>query len=167
MADAADTNDAANLVGEPAGPRAAWWKAALKEAGERGSATVESEHLLLGIASHSKGKAASALERHGLDYASIDAALAAERQQSLAAAGLPAITFPGASPKVHRGRPNAGASLKDAMARLRRAHRDRRGRVTEVEVVQSILGAELGRVPRLLTLAHVDREALLAELATL
>jgi len=153
--------------GQFAGPRTAWWKAAVDEAGRRGSATIESEHLLLGIASHSKGRAAAALLRFGLDYDAIDAALAAERQLSLAAAGIPAITFPGASPKVLRGRPNAGASLKEAFARLRRDHRDRRGRVSEIEVVRSILGAELGRVPRLLTIAHVDRDALLGELDSL
>lgn len=169
MVDAApadhDKADAATDGPGFGGPRDAWWKAAIREAGDRGSATVEAEHLLLGIASQKSSPVRVILDRHGLDYAAIDAALAAERQLSLAAAGITDITFPAPSPKKLRGgRPNAGGSLKDAMGRLRQQMRQRRGRPTEADVLAAALTADFGTVARLLTLAHVDRDALLADL---
>jgi ATP-dependent Clp protease ATP-binding subunit ClpA len=133
------------------------------EAQHRNASLVEAEHLLLALAREGTEPVRAALADAGLDPAGVEAALAAERTVGLRAAGVvpPAEERLVASPRV--ARPRWGASAKEA---LNRAHRvagaHRRQRMAETDLLAALFGLELGTVPRALTLAGVDRPAVLA-----
>jgi len=132
-------------------------------ANERGSDSVESEHVLLALTEDPASPVALILADVDLDHASLVAALEAERAASLAAIGIteaPTIT---ATPRPARNRPNWGASIKEALRRGMTSGpgRGRRGQNPELDVLAGILLADVGTVPRMLTLAGVDRDGLL------
>jgi ATP-dependent Clp protease ATP-binding subunit ClpA len=129
---------------------------AVAEATARGTATVEAEHVLLALATDKT--VGPRLERVGLDYAAMDAALRAERVRSLAVAGIEPVdpTILQASPRALR--PRFGASIAVARSRAERSLPRKLG------VLVGILRAEHGTVPRALALAGVDRGALIEQL---
>ncbi|MGO4300770.1 Clp protease N-terminal domain-containing protein [Leifsonia sp. RAF41] len=133
------------------------------EAQQRSSATVEAEHLLLALSRDGSPSVRTAFADAGLDPDGLEAALAGERAASLRVAGVtpPPAERLAAAPRVTR--PRWGASAREALVRAHRtAAANRRQRSGELDLLAAILGLELGTVPRLLTLAGVDREGLLA-----
>jgi len=136
---------------------------AVEIANERGSDAVESEHVLLAMTEDPTSPVALFLADIDLDHASLLRALDAERAASLAAIGLtqaPAIV---ATARPPRNRASWGASIKEAMRRGmgNGSGHGRRGQHPELDVLAGILLADVGTVPRMLTLAGVDRDALL------
>ena len=125
---------------------------------ERGSSSVEAEHLLLAAAGGALPVAA-VLHAAGLDPESLAAALDAESARSLAAVGVQAGT-PRFSPYVEK--PRFAASSKLALERALRVAVGRKDNSIGAEhVVAAILRAPTGTVPRALECAGVDRVALL------
>ena len=143
---------------------------AIDEATRRGAATVEAEHLLLAI-SAGKDVPGTTLAEFGLDHSGVDAALRAEREQALRAAGIEPVADERL--RATRGsRPGWGASIREALRGADfRAHRDRgraeRERLVVADALIGILRADLGTVPRALAYAGVDRRALIARLEQL
>lgn len=128
--------------------------AAVDEASELGSPSVEAEHLLLALAARGHPALAGA----GLDHAAVLAALAAETERSLAAAGVD-WDVPG--PARTATRPRFAASAKLALERSLPAALERReNRLTMDHVLLGVLAAEVGTVPRALAVAGVDADAL-------
>ena len=143
---------------------------AIDEATRRGAATVEAEHLLLAI-SAGKDVAGTTLAEFGLDHSGVDAALRAEREQALRAAGIEPVADERLR-ATRRSRPGWGASIREALRGADfRAHRDRgraeRERLAVADALIGILRADLGTVPRALAYAGVDRRALIARLEQL
>lgn len=140
------------------------------EASNRGSSTIEAEHLLLGFLFDRTSPATQALAAAGLTYETFDAALRAEREQTLAAIG---IQLPDPS-RLVATRPAArqlrfGASSREIWENGMRSFRSRRARAqrpTPTDFVSAILATELGTVPRALVHTGLDRNALLAALGT-
>lgn len=135
----------------------------ITEAQLRNSGLVEAEHLLLALSREGSPSIRSALEDAGLDPDGLSTALDAERAASLRVAGVTPVPPERlrSSPRVIR--PRWGASFKDALARAHRVGAaNRRQRMGELDLLTALLGLELGTVARALTLAGVDRQAVLA-----
>lgn len=133
------------------------------EAQHRNASLVEAEHLLLALTREGSDPVRGALAAAGLDPAGVEAALAAERSAGLRAAGVvpPPEDQLVAAPRI--ARPRWGASFKEALIRAHRAAgAHRRQRIAETDLLAGLFGLELGTVPRALTLAGVDRPAVLA-----
>jgi ATP-dependent Clp protease ATP-binding subunit ClpA len=137
------------------------------EARQNGSTAIEAEHLLLALAADSGGDAARLLNRAGLDYKRITAALGDEHSRSLAFAGV----RPHADRRVEAteldGPLGLGTSAKAAIKRALIASRQGRPRMPRLNGTNLLLGilqAELGTVPRLLAIASVDRVGLIERL---
>ena len=142
----------------------------IDEAGARGAAKVEAEHLLLAIAA-SGDVAAGALADAGLDYAGVEAALRGEREHALRAAGIEPVAEERLQ-ATGTSRPGWGASIREALKRGKfAARRDRsratRERLTVADSLIGVLRADLGTVPRAFAYAGVDRAALIARLEQL
>jgi D-alanyl-D-alanine carboxypeptidase len=129
---------------------------AREEAKAVGSPSVEAEHVLLAIAAHHGTEAQRILAAGGLDHDRLLAALDREFEESLAGAGvsLSAFDLPSASPR-HDRVPRWGTSFKLA------AHRAPKGgpggRLDSTRLLLGILRAQVGTVPRALSLAGIDR----------
>jgi ATP-dependent Clp protease ATP-binding subunit ClpA len=140
---------------------------AIAEARARRAGSVEAEHVLLAILARPAEPAAKLVATAGLDHATLTAALDAERARSLGAAGVsaPPIASLAASPRI--ANPGWGASIRDALrsANTSAAKSGRPGAL-EIELLDAILRAELGTVPRALGLADLDRSRLRAALRT-
>jgi ATP-dependent Clp protease ATP-binding subunit ClpA len=120
------------------------------EARRLGSRTIEAEHMLLALAGH---------EPLGLDRDEILSALEAERERSLMAVGIAAGDFDLRPAPVTR--PKMATSAKIALERSLRASMERSDRRIEAgHILLGVLAAEAGTVPRALTLADIDRDAL-------
>lgn len=135
-------------------------KQGAEEARADGSSAIEAHHLLLAIAASQEE-----VTRHVLaefDRDAIRAALDREYEHSLAAAGVSPSTFglPQASP-ADKAPTTMGASTKLALERGF-FHAPRKKDLRPVHLLLGVLQAEVGTVPRALTLAGVDREDLLA-----
>ncbi|MFP3465957.1 Clp protease N-terminal domain-containing protein [Leifsonia sp. SIMBA_070] len=136
---------------------------AVAEAQQRSSALVEAEHLLLALARDGAPQVRAALAGAGLDPDGLTAALAAERAASLRVAGVtpPPAERLAAAPRI--ARPRWGASAREALVRAHRVaahgHRHSSG---EVDLLIAVVNLDLGTVPRALTMAGVDRNALIA-----
>ena len=132
----------------------------------RRSRTIEAEHLLLALTERSSGAAAAIMLEFGLDASSLSAALDAERAAALTYAGVEPMDgsrLRSSLDPARIGRMPWGASARDAFLGLRRAAvQYGYGRVRDpcVNLLISILGLELGTVPRALVLAGVDKQAL-------
>ncbi|MVU83748.1 Clp protease [Nocardia sp. ET3-3] len=135
---------------------------AAHEASEDGSATVEAQHLLLGIAAQHGTEPQRMLAAAGLDYDSIRAALDREFEESLAVAGvaLRVADLPRPVP-AHRA-PNMGATGKLALERMTTTYS--KSELRPPHLLLAILRAEVGTVPRALAVAGIDRTDLLATL---
>ena len=135
-------------------------KAAETHARGLGSPTIEAEHLLLALASHTPPVAP--LEDAGLDHDAVLAALDAARDRSLTAVGIAAGDFDLPPAPVTR-HPRFAASAKTALARAVKASAARHDRrIAAGHVLLGVLAAEAGAVPRALAAAEVDRDALRA-----
>jgi len=135
-------------------------KAAETHARGLGSATIEAEHLLLALASHTPP--VTPLEHADLDHDAVLAALDAARNQSLMAVGIAAGDFELPPAPVTR-HPRFAASAKTALARAVKtsaARHDRR--IAAGHVLLGVLAAETGTVPRALAAADVDVDHLRA-----
>jgi ATP-dependent Clp protease ATP-binding subunit ClpA len=129
--------------------------AAQAEAAERGDRKVEAEHLLLALAG--RGIA-------GLEYDAIVAALDDEQRRSLAAVGVSAEDFDVPRPVVATvAKLRFGTSAKRALELSLRValERDDR-RIDAGHILLALLRAEAGTVPRALTIAGLDPDALRA-----
>lgn len=143
-------------------------KEAERQASAAGSTSVEAEHLLLAVASTAGTPAHDVLTRAGLTPDAILAALLANAQRSLAAAGVTwdATTPQGAAASSGArtgGRLTFGSSARRVLQRateFAKACGD--DRLDAVHVLVGALRAEVGTVPRALAAAGVDRAALLA-----
>ena len=137
---------------------------AREEAKTAGSPTVEAEHVLLALAAHKGTEAQRILASVGLDHAAILGALHREFEESLAGAGvsLSAFNLPPASDRRDRI-PRWGTSFKLALQRAPKggpAGRSWNSRLDATRLLLGILRARIGTVPRALSLAGVDRPAL-------
>ena len=140
---------------------AAILRRAREEAKAAGSPSVEAEHALLAIAAHKGTEAQRILATAGLDHATILGTLDREFEESLAGAGvsLSAFALPPAS-RHHEGIPRWGASVKLALHRAPKTGPG--GRLDARRLLLGILRAQVGTVPRALSLAGVDRAGLAA-----
>jgi D-alanyl-D-alanine carboxypeptidase len=133
------------------------------EARRDGSTAVEAQHLLLAIAAAPGTPVAGALLSAGLDHAAIRAALDREFTYSLGAAGISASAFDiaPATPEPHR-QPHLGASVQLALERATKAAAG--SDLQPAHLLLGIVQAEVGTVARALTMAGVDRAALLSRI---
>ena len=131
------------------------------EARQDGSATVEAQHMLLAIAAEPDSPPGRVLAAAGLGHAAIRAALHREFEHSLAAAGVSVSAFrvAPASPDPRRT-PHPGASVQLALDRGIKAAAGQDPQ--PAHLLLGILRAEVGTVPRALTLAGADRGELIA-----
>jgi ATP-dependent Clp protease ATP-binding subunit ClpA len=130
---------------------------------ERGSRTVEAEHLMLALTEQRAGVAPACLTDAGLDREGILHALDKEAARSLAAAGVTRDAFDLPPPRPSPSTPRWGASAKLALERTAKAALARGDRDIEGQhVLLGILAAERGTVPRALAAAGVDRVRLIA-----
>jgi ATP-dependent Clp protease ATP-binding subunit ClpA len=130
-------------------------------AAELASPTVEAEHLLLAVARQPATTAHHALVEAGLDYDQLREALAAEFEQSLAAAGISLGDFDLPATGVTSRTSRWGTSAKLALARsaqIADARHDRR--LTPGHILLGVLKAPTGTVPRALDWAAIDRTEL-------
>jgi D-alanyl-D-alanine carboxypeptidase len=121
--------------------------------------------VLLAIAAHKGTEAQRILGAAGLDHAAILEALDREFEESLAGAGvsLSAFSLPPAS-RRHDAVPRWGTSFKVALHRAPRGGPGGGpgGRLDSTRLLVGILRAQVGTVPRALSLAGVDRAGLVA-----
>ena len=126
-----------------------------------GSPTVEAEHLLLAFTDRSQTKLRDLLVEAGVDHDAVQAALAAENEQSLAAVGVSPTRFelPAARPTAET--PPWATSAKLALERSMKIALARGDHGIEpAHILLGVLDAKLGTVPRALAIAGVDRERL-------
>jgi len=139
---------------------------AIGQARARRSATVEAEHVLLAILAVRSSPATTKLASARLDYDALVAALADERERSLAAAGIAPIAAAALTATPRSTIPGWGASVRDLLRRADTpAAKDGRDGAVEIELSIAILQARIGTVPRALAVAGLDRSALIAALA--
>lgn len=148
------------------GARATLMGAAV-EAQRLGLAVTEAEHLLLALAAEPLSPAGALLAEVGLDHAGALAALKAEREHSLRAAGVdPAASEALRPTRLPVTRARWGSTIRDVIDRgatIARSsgRRDRRA-FRQTDLLAGLLSLEVGTVPRALAYAGVDREDLLA-----
>ncbi|WP_082581425.1 Clp protease N-terminal domain-containing protein [Leifsonia sp. Root227] len=143
---------------------------AVEEARLRGASLVEAEHLLLALSVSDGTRAQRALAASGLGHAGIEAALRAEREASLRAAGVEPVQEERLTATPRTARPRWGTTARDALVRAHKvaargrdgAARGRDRRTAESDLLAGILTIELGTVPRAIAIAGIDRAALLA-----
>jgi D-alanyl-D-alanine carboxypeptidase len=131
------------------------------EADEDGSATVEARHMLLAVAAERESTTRVVLDSAGLDVHAIRDALDREFEYSLNAVGVSRESYGLPRPTRLSSHPRLGASAKLALERGV-ASAGRKQAVRPAHVLLGILLAQVGTVPRALTLAGVDRETLAA-----
>ena len=139
---------------------------AMMEASNRGSTNVEAEHLLLAFLFDRTSPATPLLAEHGVDYDSFGAALAAERERTLAAVGVvaPSPERLVSTPRTRGRGPRFGTSAREVWDRTMRRVKARGGGrpvLTHADFIIGILSAELGTVPRALLQAGIDRQPLI------
>ncbi|MEW9529172.1 Clp protease N-terminal domain-containing protein [Microbispora sp. NPDC049125] len=133
------------------------------EAHADGSAAVEAHHLLLAIAAGPESPAHQVLASAGLDRDAIRDALDREFEHSLSAAGVSLAAFDLPRPSKAAERPShLGASARLALERGF-ASIPRRRDLRPAHLLLGILEAQVGTVPRALTLAGADRAALVTQ----
>ncbi|WP_433417818.1 Clp protease N-terminal domain-containing protein [Microtetraspora malaysiensis] len=133
------------------------------EAHADGSATIEAQHLLLAIAAERESATSEILTSAGLDRQAIRDALDREFEHSLSVAGV-SLSFDLPQPSRAAKRPTQlGASAKLALERGF-ASVSRKKDLRPVHLLLGILQAEIGTVPRALTLAGIDQAGLTARL---
>jgi ATP-dependent Clp protease ATP-binding subunit ClpA len=142
--------------------RAVVVRGARDEAVEDGSAAIEAEHVLLALTELSGTTTARLLADAGLTHESTRAALDREWEQSLAVAGVAVAVdeLPKATPDRSR-RPQIGETTKLLLKRaMSTSSATGGGRIGAAHLLVGALDTELGRIPRALQLAGINREAL-------
>jgi ATP-dependent Clp protease ATP-binding subunit ClpA len=130
------------------------------EARKDGSAAVEAQHLLLAIAIEQEATTHQVLTSAGLDLRAIRDALDREFERSLSAVGVSAAAFDLPMPSSAPERPQRlGASARLAIERGFTSAA-RKKDLQPVNLLIGILQAEVGTVPRALSLAGTDRAGL-------
>jgi ATP-dependent Clp protease ATP-binding subunit ClpA len=145
--------------------RAVLVRGARAEAVEDGSAAIEAEHVLLALTGLSGTTTARLLAEAGLTYETTRAALDREWEQSLAVAGVAVVIaeLPKATPDRARN-PQIGETTKLLLKRaMATATATGGGRIGAAHLLVGALDTKLGRIPRALDLAGIDREALRAQ----
>jgi D-alanyl-D-alanine carboxypeptidase len=134
------------------------------EATRDGAKFIEAEHMLLALAASPKTDAAKLLGEFGLDHPRLVSALDEEHRRTLTFAGMREPGKGLVEATELDTKLSLGTSAKAAIRRgLIGARRDRRrARLRSIELLAGILQAELGRVPRALAIAGIDRAALIA-----
>lgn len=132
------------------------------EARASGSATIEANHLLLAVATQEHTAARRILEASGLDYQALKEAFHREFVASLEVAGVALDTFdlPQPTPDPSR-RPRPGAFFRVTMERTMASRRMREPGPGSSHLLLGILDAEVGTVPRALSMAGVNRVKLI------
>ena len=152
------------LVSWELGPSVARWFEV--EAKRDGAKYIEAEHMLLALAADRDGSAAKAMMESGLDHERLEKALQEEHTRTLAFAGMSAPSQELVEATELESHLTFGTSAKSALRRgliaTREARRGRRARISDIELLVGILQAELGTVPRVLAIAGIDRDALIA-----
>jgi ATP-dependent Clp protease ATP-binding subunit ClpA len=139
---------------------------AIDEAIARRATSVESEHVLLAILSQPAQHAAKLLEGAGVTHTTFADALDAERERSLATAGIAPLSSASLAATPRTAPPGWGASIRDVLRNADKpAAKDGRPGALEIELAIAILSASLGTVPRALALARIDRAVVLTALA--
>jgi ATP-dependent Clp protease ATP-binding subunit ClpA len=139
--------------------RAAVLSASEEAARSSGQTTLEAEHLLLALAVHPD------LRHLGLKHDELVTALEQEEERSLAAVGISASEFE--LPVIHPrpAKPKLATSAKLALQRAAEIAVGRRERrIRAGHLLQGVLAAERGRVPRALGIAGVDVDQLRAQI---
>ncbi len=135
--------------------------AARQTALDRGSPTVQAEHVLLAFTERPGTQLAELLATAGLDREGVDRAIEAETERSLAAVGISAHDFDLPAPRPTEAEPRWAASARLALERSLKIAVDRGDhRIESAHVLLGVLDATRGTVPRALELAGIDREAL-------
>ena len=131
------------------------------EARERGSPTIEAEHLLLALAGLDRTTTVGGvLAEMGLGHDDVIAALDAERERSLAAVGISIGDFDVPPPRPS-SKPRMAAGAKSALEHALRISLARADKRIESDHIRlALLRAEAGTVPRALREAGVDRTEL-------
>jgi D-alanyl-D-alanine carboxypeptidase len=134
------------------------------EATRDGAKFIEAEHMLLALAASPKTDAAKLLGEFGLDHPRLVSALDEEHRRTLTFAGMREPDKRLAEATELDTKLSLGTSAKAAIRRglIGARHDRRRARLRSVELLAGILQAELGRVPRALAIAGIDRAALIA-----
>jgi ATP-dependent Clp protease ATP-binding subunit ClpA len=143
-------------------------RSTLEQAGEEAqlerATTIEAQHVLLAIAVQPELPAAQVLKAVGLDHRAIRDALDREFEHSLSAAGVSLEAFalprPASAPEPAT---QLGASVKNALERGVAGVRKSKD-LRPAHLLLGILLAEVGTVPRALTLAGIDRADLMLRL---
>jgi len=133
---------------------------AQREAREDSSPTVEAQHLLLAM-SGEPDPVVEVLTSAGLDTAALRAALEREFVESLSAVGVASSAYDLPKPSPRRDHPGIGTSAKLALERGLSSS-PRKKDLCPAHLLVGILSAEVGTVPRALSLAGVNRSDLLA-----
>ena len=132
---------------------------AREQAHTLGHHTVESEHLLLALASRPE------FDALGLHHDELANALAQEEERSLAAVGLAVgeleLAVAARAPRKLQFATSAKLALQRALA-IALARGDRR--LDAGHVLLGVLAAQHGRVPRVLQIAGIDAEELRTQL---
>jgi D-alanyl-D-alanine carboxypeptidase len=132
------------------------------QAQQDGSSTIEAQHLLLAMAAQTETSEARALSSVGLDQRGLRDALDRELERSLGAAGVSLeasdLARPKSSPEAAR---QLGASVRYALERGMAAVRKN---PQPAHLLLGILQAEVGTVPRALSLKGVDRSELVGRI---
>ncbi|GAB2536720.1 Clp protease N-terminal domain-containing protein [Nocardia heshunensis] len=137
------------------------YERAVHEAREDGSATVEAQHLLLGIAAQHGTEPQRMLAAAGLDHDTLHAALDREFEASLAVAGVTLRVADLPRPTPSGRTPTMGATGKLALERMTTT--SSKNELRPAHLLLAVLRAEVGTVPRALTVAGIDRATLLAD----
>jgi ATP-dependent Clp protease ATP-binding subunit ClpA len=140
---------------------------AIGEATARRAGSVEAEHLLLAILADTSSPASIALEGAGLTYPALAGALDSERSRSLAVAGIAPPSGATLDATARTTVPGWGASIRDVLRSAdKSAAKESRPEALEIELVLTILNANIGTVPRALAIVPIDRSHAIANLAS-
>jgi ATP-dependent Clp protease ATP-binding subunit ClpA len=131
-----------------------------QEARAQRASHVEAEHLLLAMAATPATDAGRVLATAGLTHESVEAALEAELEASLAVVGVSVDAAALGTPSPHPQRtPRLGASFKASMERSVSSAAGS-SRIRPAHLLLGVLGAQQGTVPRSLARAGVDTDEL-------
>jgi ATP-dependent Clp protease ATP-binding subunit ClpA len=135
------------------------------EAVEDGSAAIEAEHVLLALTELSGTTTARLLADAGLTHETTRAALDREWEQSLSTAGVAVAIaeLPKATPDRSRN-PQIGETTKLLLKRaMATSSATGGGRIGAAHLLVGALDTNLGRIPRALELAGIERDSLRAK----
>jgi D-alanyl-D-alanine carboxypeptidase len=133
--------------------------AAEDEARRDSSPTVEARHLLLALAGEPEAITQAVLGPVGLDHQGVRAALDREFEHSLSAVGVSPATYALPRPSASPDHPRLGSSAKLALERGF-ASVARKKDLRQAHLMLGVVRADVGSVPLALSLAGIDRSAL-------